>query len=65
MRKKKRQNARAKTRAEKKIRRSGFSLKGIFMPKKVEYIRTSSELESEVDGLVTHFAKHLSFVFCV
>jgi hypothetical protein len=35
------------------------------MPKKVECIRTSSEPEREVDGLVTHFAKHLSFVFCV
>jgi hypothetical protein len=35
------------------------------MPKKVECIRTSSELEREVDGLVTHFAKHLSLVFCV
>jgi hypothetical protein len=35
------------------------------MPRKVECIRTSSELEREVDGLVTHFAKHLSFVFCV
>jgi hypothetical protein len=46
-------------------RRSGFSLKGIFAPKKVGCIRTSSEPEREVDGLVTHFAKHLSFVFCV
>jgi hypothetical protein len=36
------------------------------MPKKgfLECIRTSSELEREVEGLVTHFAKHLSFVFC-
>lgn len=31
----------------------------------VKCIRTSSEPERDVDGLVTHFAKHLSFVFCV
>jgi hypothetical protein len=58
-----RKNAHAKTR--KKIGRSGFSLKGIFMRKKAECVRTSSEPEREVEGLVTHFAKHLSFVFCV
>ena len=57
--KKKNKNAR-KSPSRKIIRRSGFSLKGI-----VESIRTSSELEREVDGLVTHLAKHLSFVFCV
>jgi len=27
--------------------------------------RTSSELDREVEGLVTHFAKHFSFVFWV
>jgi hypothetical protein len=63
MRKKRQQNARETP--KKKKGSSGFSLKGIFMPRKVECIRTSSELEREVDGLVTHFAKHLSFVFCV